>query len=67
MPSPFMESLRRDIRLRGYSIRTEKTYLYWIKKYIYFINKRHPQEAGKDEVVAFLSMLANGKRQGIYT
>jgi len=67
MPSPFMESLRRDMRLRGYSIRTEKTYLYWIKKYIYFINKRHPQEAGKDEVVAFLSMLANDRRVAVNT
>lgn len=34
MSSPFLESIRRDIRLRGYSIRTEKSYLYWIRGFI---------------------------------
>jgi len=28
--SPFLESIREQIRIRHYSIRTEKTYLYWI-------------------------------------
>ena len=54
MPSPFLESLRREMRLRGYSLRTEKTYLLWIKKYIYFINKQHPKDTGKAEVVLSL-------------
>ncbi|MCF7512920.1 phage integrase N-terminal SAM-like domain-containing protein [Pseudoalteromonas sp. L23] len=27
--------------MRGYSIRTEKTYLYWIKAFINFHHKRH--------------------------
>ena len=30
--SPFIESLQRDIRLRGYSISTERTYLTWTKR-----------------------------------
>lgn len=29
--SPFLESIREQIRIRHYSIRTEKTYLYWIR------------------------------------
>ncbi|CAM3244740.1 hypothetical protein SHVI106290_03230 [Shewanella violacea] len=37
--SPFLDAIRQDIRLRGYSIRTEKSYLYWIKRYILFIIK----------------------------
>ena len=39
MKSQFIESIRRDIRLRGYSIRTEKGYLYWIKYFIRFNQK----------------------------
>ena len=58
MASPFLESLIADIRLRGYSIKTEKSYLEWIRKYIYFIGKRHPSEAGPAEVKAFLTHLA---------
>ena len=67
MPSPFLESLRREMRLRGYSLRTEKTYLLWIKKYIYFINKQHPKDTGKAEVVAFLSMLDNERHVAVNT
>ena len=58
MASPFLESLRADMRLRGYSLKTEKSYLEWIRQYIYFIGKRHPSEAGPVEVKAFLSHLA---------
>ena len=67
MPSPFIESLRREMRFRGYSLRTEKTYLYWIRKFIYFIDKRHPKDAGKDEVSRFLSMLANDQHVAVNT
>ncbi|UTW45404.1 integron integrase [bacterium SCSIO 12696] len=67
MKSPFLESVRSDIRLRGYSIRTEKTYLTWIKRYIYFINKRHPLEAGAVEVKAFLSWLATDQNVAVNT
>jgi len=35
--SPFIESIRADIRFRGYSIRTEKSYLYWVKRFIHFL------------------------------
>lgn len=37
---------------------TEKTYVYWIQRYILFHNKRHPQEMGKAEIEAFLTHLA---------
>ncbi|MCX7555138.1 integron integrase, partial [Marinicella sp. S1101] len=41
-----------------YSENTELTYIYWIKKYIVFHGKRHPQEMGKVEIEIFLSHLA---------
>lgn len=34
LTSPFTEILRRDIRLRGYSMCTKKTYLYWMRNFI---------------------------------
>ncbi|UCF94281.1 MAG: phage integrase N-terminal SAM-like domain-containing protein, partial [Desulfobacterales bacterium] len=45
------------IRLKGYSIRTEKSYVFWIKRFILFHGKRHPNELGKPEIEAFLSHL----------
>ena len=45
-------------RLRHMSLRTEKAYRNWAKRYILFHNKRHPREMGADEVRAFLTHLA---------
>ena len=67
MPSPFLESLRDDMRLRGYSIKTEKSYMEWIKRYIYFIDKRHPETASASEVKAFLTHLAVDRKVAINT
>lgn len=47
--SPFLNKVRREIRLRGYSIRTEKTYIYWIKQFFYFHKKKHPEAMGAEE------------------
>src|SRR5207247_293665 len=43
---------------RHYSRRTEKAYVHWIKRYIFFHAKRHPAEMGAAEVTAFLTSLA---------
>lgn len=67
MASQFLESVRRDIRLRGYSIRTEKAYLYWIRFYINFTGRRHPTETGQAEVKAFLTYLANDRNVAVNT
>lgn len=65
--SPFLEDIRRNIRLRGYSIRTEKSYLYWIKVFILYHQKRHPSLMGPPEVTEFLSYLANQRHVAINT
>jgi integron integrase len=67
MRSPFLDEIRRDMRLRGYAIKTEKTYLHWILRYIYFINRRHPAEASATEVRAFLTHLAADRKVSINT
>lgn len=41
-----------------YSIRTEKSYIYWIKYYIHFHELRHPRDMGHAEIEAFLTYLA---------
>lgn len=50
-----MERVRGAIRARHYSRRTEASYVHWIKRYIYFHDKRHPEEMGASEVTAFLT------------
>ncbi len=42
--------------------RTEETYVYWIRRFILFQNKRHPQEMGTPEVTVFLTHLAVTER-----
>lgn len=65
--SPFLNNIRREIRLRGYSMRTEKTYIQWIKRYIYFHRLSHPEEMGAIEVRQFLSWLANEQNVAVNT
>lgn len=56
--SPFLESIRTELRTRRYSIKTEKVYLYWIKRFILFNDKKHPQDMGNIEIERFLNHLA---------
>jgi len=48
-----MEQMRAAIRARHYSIRTEETYLSWVKRFILFHGKRHPRDMGAQEVQQF--------------
>jgi len=53
-----LDQVRDVIRMKHYSLRTEKAYIYWIRRYILFHNKKHPKEMAEKEVSAFLSYLA---------
>jgi len=53
-----MEQVRNKIRYKQYSLRTEQAYAGWIKRYIFFHNKRHPSEMGASEIESFLTHLA---------
>ena len=57
-PVKLLDQVREQLRLKHYSYRTEETYLHWIKRYILFHSKRHPNEMGDDEIRAFLIHLA---------
>jgi hypothetical protein len=50
--------LRRALRLRHYSQRTEQAYVSWVKRFVRFGGMRHPRELGAAEVGAFLTSLA---------
>ena len=65
--SPFLSSISHAMRQKGYALKTEKTYLHWIKRFILFNNKQHPKYMGADEVRAFLSNLANQHHVAIGT
>ncbi|MBW1821588.1 MAG: phage integrase N-terminal SAM-like domain-containing protein, partial [Deltaproteobacteria bacterium] len=57
-----LDLVRQKIRLKHYSIRTEESYVSWIKRFIFFHDKKHPKDMGKEEIEAFLTDLAiNGK------
>lgn len=51
-------SMRDAIRSRHYSLRTEQTYIQWVRRFIFFHNKRHPGEMGEKEISLFLTHLA---------
>jgi len=57
-PRKLLDRVRDRIRVKHYSYRTEETYVQWIRRFILFHNKRHPNEMGGDEVNAFLTHLA---------
>jgi len=57
-PPKLLDQVRDRIRVKHYSIRTETQYVQWVKRFILFHNKRHPQEMGTTEVEAFLTHLA---------
>src|SRR3569832_1444870 len=53
-----LEQVREKIRVKHYSIRTEKAYVDWIKRFILFHGKKHPAQMGMEEVNRFLTHLA---------
>ena len=57
-PAKLLGRVRYLIRVKGYSFRTEQSYVDWDRRFILFHNKRHPQDMGKDEIEAYLTHLA---------
>ncbi len=53
-----LAQVREKIRYKHYSLRTEKAYVGWIRRFILFHDKRHPATMGAREVEAFLTHLA---------
>jgi hypothetical protein len=49
-----LDQVRDAIRLRHLSLRTEEAYLGWMRRFLLFHHKRHPNDMGAEEVQAFL-------------
>lgn len=57
-PPKLLDQVRARLRVKHYSIRTEHSYVDWIKRFIWFHDKRHPKDMGAQEIEAFLTHLA---------
>src|SRR4051794_33491394 len=53
-----LDEMRNILRRRHYSIRTEQSYIDWVRRFILFHQKRHPQDLAEPEITAFLTSLA---------
>ena len=53
-----LDRVRDAARLKHYSLRTEDSYVAWIRRFILFHEKRHPAGMGLPEVRRFLTHLA---------
>jgi integron integrase len=57
-----LDRVRIALRTNHYSLRTEEAYVSWIKRFIFFHDKRHPKDMSEPEINRFLSHLAvNGQ------
>lgn len=54
-----LDRLRSEIRLLHYSLRTEESYVHWVRSFIRFHERRHPGELDDAAVRDFLAWLAN--------
>jgi integron integrase len=60
-PPRLLDQVRGSLRARHYSARTEKAYVGWIRRFILFHGKRHPESMAEAEIGAYLSSLAEAK------
>jgi hypothetical protein len=51
-PITFLDLIRQRIRLRHLTYTTEKSYVGWIRRFILFHGKKHPQEMGEEYIVS---------------
>ena len=57
-PPRLLDQLRDVIRVKHYSIRTERAYVDWVRRFVHFSGMRHPRDCGAVDVEAFLTHLA---------
>lgn len=57
-----LDKVKIDLRTKHYSRKTEESYISWIKQYIVFNKKTHPEKLGAEEIKSFLNYLATERR-----
>jgi integron integrase len=56
--SQLLDRVREVVRTHHYSIRTEEAYVHWIRQFILFHGKRHPDGMSREQIEQFLTHLA---------
>jgi site-specific recombinase XerD len=54
-PPRLVDQIREVVRLKHFSPKTEKSYLYYIHDFIVFHDKKHPKEMGANEIRSYLA------------
>jgi integrase len=62
-----LNQFREQVRYLHYSVRTEESYLCWIRYFIRWVGLRHPREMGAAEVSGFLTFLAAERNVSVST
>lgn len=60
-PAKLMDQVRERLRVKHYSLSTEKTYCLWIRAFIRHHSMRRPRDMGAAEVEKYLSHLATDR------
>ena len=60
--SPFLDSIREYMLVRRYSRRTIESYVYWIRYFIVFHGKKHPEQLTEEAVERFWTFRIHGVR-----
>ena len=58
MHQELIEKVRGEIRKRGYSMSTEKTYLLWLRRYFHFLQGEDPAATVPERISDYLTYLA---------
>jgi integron integrase len=61
-PPRLLDRVRGALRARHFSRRTEDAYVAWIRRFVFFHGKRHPDALGAPEVAGYLSHLASRRQ-----
>jgi integron integrase len=62
LPPRLLDQMRERIRYKHYSLRTEKAYLFWVRRFIRFHGLKHPRLMGAPDIEQYLSHLANSMK-----
>lgn len=57
-PPKLLDQVGDRLRYRHYSLRTEESYVHWVKRFILFHHKRHPRDMCAAGIEAYVSHLA---------
>lgn len=67
MGKKLIDIIKEKLEYKKYTLKTQKNYRWWIKKYILFHQKKHPLDMGKEEIECFLKHLSEDKKLGATT